>query len=110
MFLPLSSLGASSFRSAVSSGPPRISSTDYKKLIRLVVPKVKLGSDSFTVKKQCLALVKSHKLNVSAEECAGVASSMCSGDARTIYLMFFLRILYRRSGIRWIKGCLKFLL
>lgn len=69
MFLRLPSLGASSLRPAVSSGPPRISSAEYKKLIRLVVPKVKLGSDSFTVKKQCLALVKSHKLNVSAGVC-----------------------------------------
>lgn len=60
------------------SRPPRISSADYKKLIRicLVVLKVKLGSDASTVKKQCLALVKSHKLNVSVEDCARIASSV----------------------------------
>ena len=39
--------GAPSSQPAVSSRPPRISSADYKKLIRLVVPKVKLGSVSF---------------------------------------------------------------
>ena len=55
---------------AFSSRPPRISSGDYKKLIRLVVPKVKL------VKKQCLALVKTHKLNVSADECACITLSV----------------------------------
>ena len=33
------------------------------------------------VKKQCIALVKSHKLKVSAEECSGIASSVCSGNS-----------------------------
>ena len=70
--------GAPSSRPAVSSRPPRISSADYKKLIRLVVPKVKLGSDLSTVK--MLALVKTHKLNVSTDECASITSSVCSGE------------------------------
>ena len=47
---------------------PRTSSADFKRLIRLVVPKIKLGSDVSVVKKQCIGLAKSHKLNVSAEE------------------------------------------
>jgi len=72
--------GAYSSRPAVCSRPPRISYADYKKLICLVVPKVKLGSDSSTVKKQCLALVKTYKLNVSADECACIASCVCSGE------------------------------
>ena len=67
-------------RPPVSSRPPSVSSADYKKLTRLVVPKVKLGSDSSTVKKQCLALAKTHRLNVSADDCARIASSVCSGD------------------------------
>ncbi|XP_044178254.1 uncharacterized protein LOC122960247 [Acropora millepora] len=54
----------------VSPRPPRTSSADFKRLIRLVVPKIKLGSDVSVVKKQCIGLAKSHKLNVSAEECA----------------------------------------
>ena len=58
---------------------PRVpSSADYKKLVRLVLPKVKLGSDSSTVKKLCLSLVKTHKLSVSDVECARVAASVCS--------------------------------
>ena len=60
----MSPAGAPSSRPAVSSRPPRTSSADYKRLICLVVPKVKLGSDASAVKKQCIALVKSHKLNV----------------------------------------------
>ena len=59
---------------------PRTSSADFKRLIRLVVPKIKLGSDVSVVKKQCICLAKSHKLNVSAEECARIASSVCSGN------------------------------
>lgn len=86
--VPVSSCSATSRDENVSMSPepsvvgsPRtVSSADYKKLIRLVVPKVKLGSDFSTVKKQCLSLAKSHKLNVSAEECARIASSVCSGD------------------------------
>ena len=74
------SAGAPSSWPAVSCRPPRVSSADYKRLIRLVVPKVKLGSDASAVKKQCIALVKSHKLNVSVEECSCIASSVCSGD------------------------------
>ena len=77
----MSSAGAPSSRPAVSSRPPRASSADYKRLIRLVVPKVKLGSDASAVKKQCIALVKSHKLKVSAEECSRIASSVCSGNS-----------------------------
>ena len=46
-----------------------------------MVPKIKLGSDVSVVKKQCIALAKSHKLNVSAEECARIASSVCSGNS-----------------------------
>ena len=72
--------GAPSSQPAVSSRPPRISSADNKKLNRLVVPKVKLGSDSSTVKKQCLALVKTHKLNMSPNECSCIALSVCSGE------------------------------
>ena len=60
---------------------PRVpSSIDYKKLVRLVLPKVKLGSYSSTVKKLCLSLVKAHKLNVSDDECALVAASVCSNS------------------------------
>ena len=66
-------------RPPVSSRPPRVSSAAYKRLIRLVVPKVKLGSDSSAVKKQCLALAKAHKLNVSDDDCARIASAVCSG-------------------------------
>lgn len=72
--------GVPSSRPLVSSRPPSVSSGDYKKLIRLVVPKVKLDSDSSTVKKQCLALAKTHRLNVSADDCARIALSVCSGD------------------------------
>ena len=77
----MSPAGAPSSRPAASSRPPRTSSADYKRLIRLVVPKVKPGSDASAVKKQCIALVKSHKLNVSVEECSRIASSVCSGNA-----------------------------
>ena len=76
----LSVAGASSPWPAVSPRPPRTSSADFKRLIRLVVPKIKLGSDVSVVKKQCIALAKSHKLNVSAEECSRIASSVCSGN------------------------------
>ena len=72
--------GAPSSRPAVSSRPPRTSSADYKRLIHLVVPKVKLDLDASAVKKQCIALVKSHKLNVSVEECSRIASSVCLRD------------------------------
>ena len=41
---------------------------------------MKLGSDSSTVKKLCLSLVKMHKLNVSDDECARVAASVCSNS------------------------------
>lgn len=53
-------------------------STDYKKLVRLIIPKVKLGSEMSSVEKQCLSLSRSHKLNVSDQECASIVSSMCS--------------------------------
>lgn len=66
--------------SPVSPAPCPASSADYKKLIRLIVPKIKLGSDLSTVKKQCISLAKSHKLNVSTEECSRIASAVCSGD------------------------------
>ena len=65
---------------SVSPASRLISSADYKKLIRLIVPKIKLGSDLSTVKKQCISFAKSHKLNVSAEECSRIASAVCSGD------------------------------
>ena len=39
---------------------------------------MKLGSDSSTVKKLCLSIVKTHKLSVSDDECARVAASVCS--------------------------------
>ena len=55
----LSVAGASSPRRAVSPRPPRTSSADFKRLIRLVVPKIKLGSDVSVVKKQYIALAKS---------------------------------------------------
>ena len=58
----LSVAGASSPWPAVSHRPPRTSSADFKRLIRLVVPKIKLGWDVSVVKKQCIALAKSHKL------------------------------------------------
>ena len=60
---------------------PRVpSSVDYTKLVRLVLPKVKLGSHSSTVKKFCLSMVKAHKLSVSDDECARVATSVCSNS------------------------------
>ena len=74
----------SSDLSVADASPPRRprpcvpSSADYKKLVRLVLPKVKLGSDSSTVKKLCLSIVKTHKLSVSDDECARVAASVCS--------------------------------
>ena len=46
----------------------------------VLVPKGKLGFYISAVKKQCLSLVKTHRLNVSAKECARIASSVCSGD------------------------------
>ena len=58
--------------------PPVPSSAAYKKLVRLVLPKVKLGSDSSTVKKLCLSMVKAHKLSVSDDECTRDAASVCS--------------------------------
>ena len=76
----------SSDLSVADASPPRRprprvpSSVDYKKLVRLVLPKVKLGSDSSTVKKLCLAMVKGHKLNVPDDECARVAASVCSNS------------------------------
>ena len=69
-----------SSRPPVSARPPSVSSADYKNFIHLVVPKVKLGSDSSTVKKQCLALAKTHRLNASLDDCARIASSLCSDD------------------------------
>ena len=57
-------LVVSSDHSVADASPPRRprprvpSSVDYKKLVRLVLPKVKLGSDSSTVKKLCLSMVK----------------------------------------------------
>ena len=71
----------SSDLSVADASPPRRprprvpSSADYKKLVRLVLPKVKLGSDSSTVKKLCLSLVKTHKLSVSDDECTCVPTS-----------------------------------
>ena len=76
-------------RPPVSSRPPRVSSVDYKRLIRLVFPKVKLDSDSSAVKKQCLALVKTHKLNVSDDDCARIASAVCSGDTPRVLAHVF---------------------
>ena len=74
----------SSDHSEADASPPRRprprvpSSVDYRKLVRLVLPKVKLGSDLSTVKKLCLSMVKVHKLNVSDDECARNAASVCS--------------------------------
>ena len=68
----------SSDLSVADASPPRRprprvpSSADYKKLVRLALPKVKLGSDSSTVKKLCLSMVKTHKLSVSDDECTRV--------------------------------------
>ena len=76
----------SSDHSEADASPPRrprpyvSSSVDYRKLVRLVLPKVKLGSDLSTVKKLCLSMVKVHKLNVSDDECARVAASVCSNS------------------------------
>ena len=76
----------SSDLSVADASPPRRprprvpSSVDYKKLVRLVLPKVKLGSGSSTVKKLCLSMVKAHKLTVSDDECARVAASVCSNS------------------------------
>ena len=70
----------SSDLSDADASPPRRprsrvpSSVDHKKLVRLVLPKVKPGSDSSTVKKLCLFMVKAHKLNVSDDEYARVAA------------------------------------
>ena len=69
--------------SIVSSARPsassrRSQSSDYKRLVRLVLSKVKLGSDLSTVKKQCSSLAKIHKITVSDEECVSIASSVCS--------------------------------
>ena len=74
----------SSDLSVADASPPRRprprvpSSAEYKKLVRLVLPKVKLGSDSSIVKKLCLSTVKTHKLSVSDDECARVAASVGS--------------------------------
>ena len=74
----------SSYLSVADASPPRRprprvpSSADYKKLVRVVLPKVKLGSDPSTVKKLCLSMVKAHKLSVSDDECTHVAASVCS--------------------------------
>ena len=76
----------SSHHSEADASPPRRpcpsvpSSVDYRKLVRLVLPKVKLDSDSSTVKRLCLSMVKVHKLNVSDDECAHVAASVCSNS------------------------------
>lgn len=78
-----------SSRPPVSARPPSVSSANYKKVIRLVVPKVKLGSDSSTVKKQCLALAKTHRLNVSPDDCARIASSVTSGDTPRVLTHVF---------------------
>ena len=59
-------------------GSPRVPSSDYKRLVRLTVPKVKPESNLSTVKKLCLSLIKSHKLNVTNEECVRIASAICS--------------------------------
>ena len=70
---------ASSSKPARLSNVPRVTPvSDYKKLVRLVLPKVKPGSVSSTVKKLCLSLVKTHKLDVSDVECARIADSVCS--------------------------------
>ena len=74
-----SEAGASSSKPARPSSVSRVTPVnDYKKLVRLVLPKVKPGSDLSTVKKLCLSLVKTHKLNVSDVECARIADSVCS--------------------------------
>ena len=76
----------SSDHSEADASPPRRprprvpSSVDYRKLVRLVLPKVKLGSNSSTVKKLWPSMVKVHKLNVSDDECARVAASVCSNS------------------------------
>ena len=54
-------------------GSPRVPSSDYKRIVRLTVSKVKPGSDLSTVKKLCLSLIKAHKLNVTDEECVRIA-------------------------------------
>ena len=75
----LSETDVSSPKPARPSNVSRVTPVnDYKKLVRLVLPKVKPGSVSSTVKKLCLSLVKTHKLNVSEDECARIADSICS--------------------------------
>ena len=79
MFSEPSEAGASSSKPARSSNVPRVTpANDYKKLVRLVLPKVKPGSISSNVKKLCLSLVKTHRLNVSDDECSRIAESICS--------------------------------
>ena len=76
----------SSDHSDANASPPRRprprvpSSVDYRKLVRLVLPKVKLGSELSTVKKLCLSMVKVHKLNVSDDEFARVTAPVCSNS------------------------------
>ena len=73
----------SSDLSVADASPPRRprprvpSSADHKKLVSLVLPEAKLGSDPSTVKKLCLSMVKAHKLSVSDDEWARVAASVC---------------------------------
>ena len=74
----------SSDHSEADASPPRRprprvpSSVDYRKLVRLVLPKVKLGSDLSTVKKLCLPMVKVYKLVQSFKKRArvGINSSI----------------------------------
>ena len=69
---------ASTSSSRSVRGSRAVPVSDYKRLVRLVLPKVKPGSDCSVVKKLCLSLVKSHKLNVSEEDCGRIAASVCS--------------------------------
>ena len=74
-----SEAGASSSKPARPSNVSRVRPVnDYKKLVCLVLPKVKPGSVSSAVKKLCLSLVKTHRLNVSEDECSRIADSVCS--------------------------------
>ena len=53
-------------------------SSVLKTLIRLLVVKIKLGSDDSTVKKQATSQINSHKLSVGEGELCRVVNSVVS--------------------------------
>ena len=83
-----SEAGASSSQPARPSTVPRVTlANNYKRLVRLVLPKVKPCSVLSTVKKLCLSLVKTHKLNVSDDECARIAASVCAAPGPVLSII-----------------------